>query len=104
MSYRPKTGVALRFKFFPAISAVDLLAKENTWRSLIDFSIEEKDRRYGEMVKVYDKIRVRHGDRCVELTALFDTGAGGSHLSDEVAEKIGYKPQLSHRAVRTLIR
>jgi len=60
MSYQPKTGVALRFKFFPTISAVDLLAKENTWRSLIDFPIEKKDRRHGEMVKVYDKMKVRH--------------------------------------------
>jgi len=29
------------------------------------------------MVKAYDKIKVRHGERCVELMALFDTGAGG---------------------------
>ena len=43
------------------------------------------------MVKAYDKIKVRHGERCVELMAIFDTGAGGSYLSDEVAEKLGYK-------------
>ena len=51
------------------------------------------------MMKVYDKIKVRYGGRCVELMALFDTGAGGSYLSDEVAKKIGYKPYPEPRRI-----
>jgi len=61
--------------------------------------IGKKGQGYAEMVKAYDRIKVRHGDRCVELTALFDTGAGGSYLSDEAAEKLGYKPYPEPRRV-----
>jgi len=44
------------------------------------------------MPKVRDKIRIYRGEECVEVTALFDTGATRSYLNDEVAERLGYEP------------
>ena len=42
------------------------------------------------MVKVRDSIKVHKDGRFLEVVAVFDTGAGGSYLSDGVAEGIGY--------------
>jgi len=42
------------------------------------------------MVKVRDRIKVHEDGRFLEIVAVFDSGAGGSYLSDGVAEGIGY--------------
>ena len=51
------------------------------------------------MVKARDKIKVYRDGRCLEVTALFDTGAGGSYLSDRVVEGIGYESYPQPRRV-----
>ena len=43
------------------------------------------------MVKVHDKIRIHKEDKVLDVSALFDTGSGKSHLSESVAEKVGYE-------------
>lgn len=43
------------------------------------------------MVKAYERIKVLRGDKCIEVTALFDTGSGKSYLSEGVARKLGYE-------------
>lgn len=43
------------------------------------------------MVKVQDKIKVYRNERSIEVNALFDTGSGGSYLSDRVSDKLGYE-------------
>ena len=51
------------------------------------------------MVKVYEKIRLLKDTASVEVVALFDTGSGGSYISDEVGEKIRYEPYPRPRKV-----
>lgn len=43
------------------------------------------------MVKAHERIKVYKDEKCLEITALFDTGAGGSYLNDQVADKLGYE-------------
>ena len=57
-----------------------------------------------KLVKVRDSIKVYRNGRCLEVVALFYTGAGGSYLSERVAEKIGYERYPQPRKVPLAVR
>lgn len=42
------------------------------------------------MTQVRGRFKVCRGERCVEPTALFDTGSSLTYISERVAEKIGF--------------
>ncbi|MFQ6076729.1 MAG: retropepsin-like aspartic protease [Candidatus Bathyarchaeia archaeon] len=56
------------------------------------------------MVKVRDKIGLSKDGRRLEVIALFDTGSGGSYLSDQVAERIGYERYPQPRRIPLAVR
>ena len=56
------------------------------------------------MVKVIDKIRLFKNDKCVEVEALFDTGAGKSYVSKRVAEVLGYERYEKPREVQLAVK
>ena len=51
------------------------------------------------MVKARDRIKVYKDGRFLEVVAIFDTGAGGSYLSDRAAKEIGYEEYPQPRRV-----
>jgi len=51
------------------------------------------------LVKARDRIKVYKDGRLLEVLAIFDTGAGGSYLSDRAAEGIGYERYPQPRRV-----
>jgi len=51
------------------------------------------------MVKVRDRIKVHEDWRSLEVVAVSDAGAGGSHLGDRVAEGIEYERYPQPRRV-----